>query len=192
MKKLITMLAVAGTILLGGFATTELTQAQETITKTQQQDQEDKEMELIRQEAEEDLQEIIKSEEGNTLARFNNGNFAYITADQSKIEYTILECGDWNFELESIADLEKVILSYYIYDSMAATSNLYVQDQFITESGNNITEFNNGSFAAVNHETNTYEFTPGECGDWTIEVEGTTELEKVIKTYMSIKNNGYY
>ena len=53
-------------------------------------------------------------------------------------------------------------------------------------------EFNNGSWAVVNEQTNTYIFQAIELGDWEQQFESLQDFENCIKTYASIKNTGSY
>ncbi|MEG1310520.1 MAG: hypothetical protein RSD47_00800 [Romboutsia sp.] len=63
---------------------------------------------------------------------------------------------------------------------------------FKLNKGEVVTEYTDGSFTLVNEKSGLYEFQPCELGDWNYKVKNQTELDKIVKTYLSIKNTGEY
>lgn len=61
-----------------------------------------------------------------------------------------------------------------------------------SEDGDILTELSDGSFIIINEEKNIYEFQPVDLGDWSYELSSKTELDKIVQTYISIKNNGSF
>lgn len=74
------------------------------------------------------------------------------------------------------------------------TNILYESNDNIHLEANDIyIEFNNGSWAIANEQTNTYIFQPAELGDWDYsDFDSLEDFENCIKTYASIKNTGSY
>lgn len=52
--------------------------------------------------------------------------------------------------------------------------------------------FNNGSFVYVDEVAGVYSFTPVELGDWDCELQNMEQLQKIVMTYKSIYETGYY
>lgn len=52
--------------------------------------------------------------------------------------------------------------------------------------------FANGSCIYVNEEEKIYSFTPAELGVWDYQVNDLQELQKLVLTYKSIYETGYY
>ena len=67
-----------------------------------------------------------------------------------------------------------------------------IVDTYVTESGNTVIEFNDGSAAVINQNKNIFEFYPIECGDWEIVVNSHENLIGIIKTYMYNKYDMAY
>lgn len=61
---------------------------------------------------------------------------------------------------------------------------LYIED------GQQYIEFNDGSWAICGNEE--YIFQPAELGDWSYELDNQEQLENIIKTYLSVKNEGKF
>lgn len=55
-----------------------------------------------------------------------------------------------------------------------------------------ITTYTDDSFTCVNLRNNTYSFQPVEMGDWDYETDNINDFNKMLSTYLSIKNKGYY
>lgn len=58
------------------------------------------------------------------------------------------------------------------------------------EQGEQFIELTDGSF--IIYGNGNYIFQPVEMGDWDYEVDNAQQLENIVKTYMSMKNNGWY
>lgn len=78
------------------------------------------------------------------------------------------------------------------YDSLKRGEKLEIEYTEYRTPKEYIIEFNNGSFIYVNEEKNIYSFTPVELGDWDYNVNSLQELEKLVQTYKSIYETGYY
>ena len=63
---------------------------------------------------------------------------------------------------------------------------------FYLEKGDILIILSNNSWAICNQEKNIYTFQAMELGDWDYNLNSKEELENIIKTYISIKNTGYY
>lgn len=70
--------------------------------------------------------------------------------------------------------------------------NVQELDGYYLEDGDMLVELSNGSWAISNHKNNYYVFQAVELGDWDYQVESPKQLENIIKTYLSMKNNGWY
>lgn len=90
----------------------------------------------------------------------------------TKAEYIETATKQTNFEVTNI-----------LYES---SDNFYLEPNEIG------IEFNNGSWAVVNEQTNTYIFQAIELGDWEQQFDNLNDFENCIKTYASIKNTGSY
>ena len=62
-------------------------------------------------------------------------------------------------------------------------------DTYVTGADNTIIEFNDYSYAVINHNKNIYKFIPSELGDWDVKTDNKEDLIKVIKSYMMYKYN---
>lgn len=71
-------------------------------------------------------------------------------------------------------------------------NNTHTYKDFYLESNDILILLNNGSWAICNEKNNTYIFQAIELGDWDYTVNNKKELENIIKTYISIQNNGTY
>lgn len=63
---------------------------------------------------------------------------------------------------------------------------------FYLDPGDIITEYSDGSYTIENTVNNTYIFQAACLGDWEYICSSKEELNKIVNTYLSIKNNGYY
>lgn len=77
----------------------------------------------------------------------------------------------------------KVEVTNILYES---TNDFYLEPNEIG------IEFNNGSWAIANEQTDTYIFQAIELGDWEQQFNNLNDFENCIKTYTSIKNTGSY
>lgn len=55
-----------------------------------------------------------------------------------------------------------------------------------------ITDYTDGSWSIVNHADGEYIFQPVDLGDWDYTCKDEEELNKVIATYLSMKNTGTF
>ncbi|MBM7836303.1 hypothetical protein [Clostridium sardiniense] len=53
-------------------------------------------------------------------------------------------------------------------------------------------QYSNDSWSIENESTNTFEFQPMETGDWNFELNNKKDFDKLVQTYLSIQNNGFY
>ena len=58
--------------------------------------------------------------------------------------------------------------------------------------GNIIVDFTNGSWCIVNQEKGIYKFQPTEMGDYDYTFNDLVTMQKAIKTYLLIQNEGSY
>lgn len=142
------------------------------------------ELEDARKLAEGNIEVKIKKNNNDTFVLFKNGNYVLIPENNKNITFTLKKLDKYPFKLENLEELEKIILSSYLYSDAAGVKEIYKTNQYITQSGNNITEFNNGSYAIVNQDKKNYEFIEGETGGWSIYCDSTAELQELIKTYI--------
>ncbi len=63
---------------------------------------------------------------------------------------------------------------------------------FYLEDGDTLVMLSDDSFGIANLQKNTFSFQPVEMGDWDYELDNQKQFENIIKTYLSMKNNGYY
>ena len=54
------------------------------------------------------------------------------------------------------------------------------------------TYYSDGSWSIINDSTKEYIFQPADLADWDYQCKNQDELERLIATYMNIKNTGSY
>lgn len=180
--KLTTILALIVVIVVGAVKTViadvRCVKDQNTTTQEQQ------ETEVARRRAEADIATIMKKNNGDTFVLFKNGNNAVISENKENIIFRLKKLDKYPYKLENLKELENLILSSYSYSDMATVKEVYKTNQYITQSGNNITTFNDGSLAVINQDEKIYEFIAGETSDFSIYCNSTAELQELIKTYI--------
>lgn len=88
-----------------------------------------------------------------------------------------------------IKPVEKEVGIEYVWYQKGDIQEL---DGYYLEDGDTVVELTDGSWALYNPEKNLYIFQPVDLGDWDYEVENAEKLENIIKTYLSMKNNGWF
>ena len=63
---------------------------------------------------------------------------------------------------------------------------------FHLENGDLLTVLTDGSYSIVNESQGIYFFQPVDLGDWDVSLESSIQVEKIIATYISMKNTGMY
>lgn len=63
---------------------------------------------------------------------------------------------------------------------------------FHLENGDLLTVLTDGSYSIVNESQGIYFFQPVDLGDWDVSLESSNQVEKIIATYISMKNTGMY
>ena len=92
--------------------------------------------------------------------------------------------------IKNTSDKEKAIRE----DCEASQKSNKVEVKNITyeSNGDIIVDFTNGSWCIVNQEKGIYEFQPIEMGDYDYSFNDLVTMQKAIKTYLSIQNEGSY
>ena len=80
----------------------------------------------------------------------------------------------------------KVVDTYYQEGTDQKYGDFYLED------GDTLTLLSDGSWSICNKKSNLYIFQPVDLGDWDYELDNAEQLEKIVKTYISIKNTGSY
>ena len=55
-----------------------------------------------------------------------------------------------------------------------------------------VTDYTDGSWSIIDHEKGDYVFQPVDLGDWDYTCKNEEELNKLIDTYLSMKNTGSF
>lgn len=93
------------------------------------------------------------------------------------------------FKDEVVEVENKKVTVEYVWEQQGDEQEL---DGFYLENGDVVVMLSDESFALMNREKNQYLFLPIDLGDWDYELENETQLENIIKTYLSMKNTGTY
>lgn len=88
--------------------------------------------------------------------------------------------------VETEKEKVKVEFMWYQQGDIQELEGYYLED------GDTLIELSDGSWAICNYKKNLYVFQPVDLGDWDYEVETAKQLQNIMKTYVSMKNNGWY
>lgn len=128
------------------------------------------------------------------ITEYKDNSFSCI--DESKGIYEFTPCdqlGDWNYTCNSKEDLNKLIKSYDVckgdYDN---TKEFYIVNTYIKNDGSVVNEYNDNSWSLYHTNTNKYIFMPAITEDTEIELDSMNQLNNIIATYKSLKENGFY
>lgn len=126
------------------------------------------------------------------ITEYKDNSFSCI--DESKGIYEFTPCdqlGDWNYTCNGKEDLNKLIKSYDMckgdYDN---TKELHVVNTYTKNDGSIVKEYNDNSWSLSNTKTNKYIFMPAITEDTEIELDSIQQLNNIIATYKSLKENG--
>lgn len=95
-------------------------------------------------------------------------------------------------EIPVVEYVEKEVSKVDVEFTWVQEGNEQELEGFHLENGDLLTVLTDGSYSIVNESQGIYFFQPVDLGDWDVSLESSTQVEKIIATYMSIKNTGMY
>lgn len=128
------------------------------------------------------------------ITEYEDNSFSCIGESNGTYEFTPCnQLGDWNYTCNSKEDLNKLIKSYDMckgdYDNI---KEFYIVDTYTKNDGSIVNEYNDNSWSLSNTKTNKYIFMPAITEDTEIELDSMNQLNNIIATYKSLKENGFY
>lgn len=118
------------------------------------------------------------AQDGSVQATYEDGTGFYYNAETGVTEeMPVVEVKKEKVEVTEV---------YYQDGDIQEYEGFYLED------GDTLIMLSDDSFGIANLQKNTFSFQPVDLGDWDYTVDNQQQFENIIKTYLSMKNNGWY